>query len=646
MSAFNAGLSGLKVSSAELGVAGNNIANANTTGFKESRAEFSDIFASSALGTSDTSVGAGVKLNRVAQQFTQGTINFTENNLDLAVNGEGFFVLDKGGERLYSRSGALTLDRDGFIVNSDGANLVGRLAVTSSNSPAGEISGQAGHLKIDTHNIAPVKTSNITSSLNLDSSDDAPAVPFTTGFNEANPPSLGSFNHSTSTTIYDSLGNSHILTLYFVKKEPHNAVNPTRLNQWQAHIGIDGNDVSPAPDSAQPRPFTLVFDANGQLQAHDPDSPPNILAAASVTSTNSGFVNTGSLTAIDAGDLSINGVNIAAPSSDGVSTADPTKSALAIAKAINAASVPGLSASSVSTTVDLGTYTPGAAAMAGGNLTINGVNIVPASASEADLRAAITAASGATGVTVSGSGNIVLSAADGRNIQVATNAASIPAGTHFSHYSLANPADKVQRGSVQIQQSGPTAITISGNNPLEAGFVAGTAYADVDYTNSDAITLKDWDPKNGAQVQDINLDFSQLTQYGSPFTVHSLKQDGATTGRMASIDVDSNGIISGRFTNGQNRKLGQVMLANFSNTQGLSAQGEGYWSETFSSGSALLGTPQTSSLGSLQSGALEDSNVQLTKQLVKLITAQRNFQANAQTIRTADQVTQSIINLR
>jgi flagellar hook protein FlgE len=125
-----------------------------------------------------------------------------------------------------------------------------------------------------------------------------------------------------------------------------------------------------------------------------------------------------------------------------------------------------------------------------------------------------------------------------------------------------------------------------------------------------------------------------------------LTQDGYTTGQLAGVDIDASGVIFGRYTNGQSKALGQVALANFANPGGLQPLGDTNWAETYSSGAALLGAPGSASLGVLQSGALEESNVDLTQELVKLILAQRNFQANAQTIRAADTVTQTIINIR
>jgi flagellar hook protein FlgE len=142
------------------------------------------------------------------------------------------------------------------------------------------------------------------------------------------------------------------------------------------------------------------------------------------------------------------------------------------------------------------------------------------------------------------------------------------------------------------------------------------------------------------------VDLNSSTQFGADFGVTSMSQDGFTSGRLVGYDIADDGTILGRYTNGQSNQLGQVVLANFANPQGLSPSGDNLWSETSSSGSAVLGTPQTGSLGSLQSAAVEDSNVDLTQELVSMITAQRVYQANAQTIKTMDQTMQTLVNLK
>ena len=153
----------------------------------------------------------------------------------------------------------------------------------------------------------------------------------------------------------------------------------------------------------------------------------------------------------------------------------------------------------------------------------------------------------------------------------------------------------------------------------------------------------------GANNLAMTLDYgsgSPTTQFGGNFGVNSLSQDGYATGQLSGVDIASTGIILARYTNGQSKTLGQVALANFSSPQGLRQLGDTSWAESSESGVPLVGQPGSASLGSIQSGALEASNVDLTAQLVNMITAQRNFQANSQVIKTQDAITQTIINIR
>ena len=149
-----------------------------------------------------------------------------------------------------------------------------------------------------------------------------------------------------------------------------------------------------------------------------------------------------------------------------------------------------------------------------------------------------------------------------------------------------------------------------------------------------------------ATPQALAMDFTGTTQYGTTVGVNSQIQNGYTSGQLASFSAGADGVITGTYSNGQTAKLGQVVLANFINPNGLQSLGNNQWQESFTSGAPLVGTPSTSSLGSLQSNAVESSNTDLTAQLVDMITAQRNYQANAQSIKTEDQVMQTLVNLR
>lgn len=145
---------------------------------------------------------------------------------------------------------------------------------------------------------------------------------------------------------------------------------------------------------------------------------------------------------------------------------------------------------------------------------------------------------------------------------------------------------------------------------------------------------------------DFNLNLNGSTQYGNIFGVNSISQDGYTSGRLAGLSVASDGVIQGRYSNGQTRDLAQVVLGNFTNPNGLTSLGNNQWAETADSGQPLIGVPGSGSLGVLQSAAVEESNVDLTAELVQMITQQRVYQANAQTIKTQDQILQTLVNLR
>ena len=445
---FQQGLSGLNASAKNLDVIGNNVANANTVGFKMSQAQFADVYTAT-NGIAGSANGIGTKLATVAQQFAQGNITASNNPLDTAINGQGFFQLGNSistSPLYYTRNGQFQMDDKGYIVTSEGMRLFG----TDKN-------GAPGPLQIPTAQIQARATGtsdhpHVMVGLNVDSRGPVTAMPADKGPEATVPPGVAgsfkfnpndptSFNNSTSTTIYDSLGNPHVASMYFQKAPPTATSNP-----WNVYLTIDNQlqpptAVATVPASAVPVGAGLVFDTKGKL-------PPGTLLA------------------------------MMAP------------------------------------------YTPPIATPAGGG---------------------------------------IAAAAD------------------------------------------PMTLT---------------------------------------------FDFSESTQFGSPFGVSTLNQDGYTTGMPSGFNISPDGTILGRYTNGQSQKLGQVTLANFSNPQGLQPLGNNRWAPTAAAGAPLAGSPGTASLGVLQSAAVEDANVDLTGELVNMIVAQRVYQANAQSIKTQDAVLQTITNLR
>jgi flagellar hook protein FlgE len=160
------------------------------------------------------------------------------------------------------------------------------------------------------------------------------------------------------------------------------------------------------------------------------------------------------------------------------------------------------------------------------------------------------------------------------------------------------------------------------------------------------ITSNNFTPASGASPMQITIDISDVTQYDNEFGISEIVQDGFSAGRLENFNIDANGTVYGDFSNGQSKRMGQVSLTNFPNVGGLKQVGNSSWVETIDSGSPATGSPGSASLGNLKAGALEQSNVDLTQELVAMIGAQRSFQANAQVISTSDTITQTVINMR
>lgn len=408
---FQQGLSGLNAATKSLEAIGNNVANSGTVGFKQSQVQFSDIYASTLTGSGASQIGIGTQVARVSQLFSQGNVTASNNPLDMAINGDGFFRMSTGGSISYARNGQFILSKEGFIENAAGGRLTGYMAdmngVVATGAPT--------ELVINKADLAPQATSTYDLALKLDSrKPDLVAANF-------DPNNPLTFSDATSVPVYDSLGNSHTLRTFYVK---------TGGGQW------------------------------------------------SVFATNDG-----------------------AP--------------------VNATTPPGL----------LGTMT--------------------------------------------------------------------------------------------FNTGG--ALTVTAPSPLVAPMVVTTGAAT---------------PFN------ISIDHTGTQQFAGDFGISKQLPNGYYAGTLTGFAVSTNGDIVGRYTNGQVKTLGQVILSSFANPNGLQNIGGNQWVETAESGVPRTSTPSSSGLGSVQSSRIEESNVDLTAELVNMITAQRVYQANAQTIKTQDQILQTLVNLR
>jgi flagellar hook protein FlgE len=434
---FATALSGLGAASVDLQVTGNNIANVNTIGFKESRAEFADVYATSLGGVSSTQPGSGVRVTEVAQQFNQGNIEFTQNSLDLAISGNGFFTLaadaNASQPTTFTRNGAFQLDKDGNIVTDQGDFLMG-YRPNGDKLSDGFSQGVFTTLVIDTSQGLPSATTEASTVLNLDSRE---VIPTATPLDPLN---SSTYNATTSVNIFNSQGNSHIATTYFVK---------TGANQWDTFLYLDDRGISPA--------------------------------------------------------------------------------------------------------------------------------IAPA-----------------TAATVEASG-------------------AVPTATPMQYTS----AGKLDFYDV----AGQTSKAI------------GT------------IDLSQVDPNLNVEPLDFTLDYADSTQFSSIFSINDLQQNGLPAGNLTGIDIDDTGAVIARFSNGGVKPIGQVALARFASNQALSKIGDTNWQESAGSGPAIFGTAGSNNFGGINSAALESSNVDLSAQLVNLIIAQQAYQANAKTITTEKEITQTILNV-
>ena len=459
---FNIALSGVSAAQKDLDVTANNIANVNTVGFKESRAEFGDVYAASLLSGGKTKVGDGVLTQEVPQQFSQGSLQFTNTALDLAITGNGFFTTIPeitSRDFSFTRAGQFKLDSDNFVVNSNGDNLMG-FPVNSDGTSSSVALSTTVPVRIPDSSGSPQQTSEVDIRMNLPAGDVAldPA--------DFNPEDPLTYNAATSVTVYDSLGDSHVMTYYFIKDG-----TPGVNNEWFVATAVDDTLVD-------------MTDSNGL------DTDP--ATAVNAVGANTGNAVTASkLIFSQGGDF----INMETP--DGLPTLDFKMQTEAL------------------------------------------------------------------GATI-----------------------------------LANGSDPTQQISIDFN------LDVNGATPNEP------------------------------------------TQFASAFEVTSLEQDGLPVGRLTGIDIGPDGLVRATFSNGTSEPIVRVALVRFSNEQGLTQESSTQWKESILSGEALAGEATTGTFGEINSSALEQANVNLTTELIDMIIAQRNFQANSRALEVNNSLNQTILNIR
>jgi len=784
---FYTSLTGLNAATAMLGVTSNNISNVGTTGFKRSRADFGDIFATSPLQKASSTVGQGVSLKQVSQEFSQGNISFSSNALDLAVTGDGFFPMRSadGLQELFTRNGSFLLNEQFNVVNSSGQRL---MAATVDSTGSANVNERVV-LTIPQKTSGDAKqTSEVALGLNFP----ADAEVITDTFNRSNP---STYNKSTAFTVYDNGGNGYLATIYYVKTA--NANQNVPFNKWQTHVFIGEDQVNASLVQAtnanneriyvnqygETASYSDVKDelttAKTQLFSLDEltdkrISVPAEVIGSSVDETAYNWVDgkvKADLTALlvadaFAVDIDGSGVPVSVDLSRLATLPVSTKiTGDMIAEEATNQLIKGFGASR--------TLTSGGVTTTGGErygmkvvfdpvdkkfVVQSGTTGDTSSIAITSVKATTTSALGIKLGSVAKETTAIRGLASDPAVAYGTTP-TINISTNFrvdttnnkfivtvdgiketvyvdpNEYSVAEFCSALQKkinAIAEVREDGLTPKEINGVkvefDPTKKAFkfTSGTTGSDsfikisgenvwglsaveagrgvtktwtkptqhVDYNNgteqpkfidgegnettsSDGYEgLPTWSPVyldkgeltfdtggnlvspvEGTQLETvylaggkgaltINIDYSASTQYSSAFAVLSQSQDGAPEGDLVGVTIGNDGLVSASFSNGSQKSLAKILLVNFSSPVGLRQIGDSSFLASAASGKPILGTPGSAGFGTLRAGATERANVDLTQELVDLITAQRNFQANAKAIETSSTMTSAIINLR
>ncbi|MDF5833314.1 flagellar hook-basal body complex protein [Pseudomonas syringae] len=576
---FNTAISGIHAANKRLEVAGNNIANVGTLGFKSSRAQFSALYASAQLGSGQHAVGDGVRLASVQQNFNQGeTVISSGNALDMRIQGNGFFVVSDQGSLAYTRAGAFLKDAANFVVDSDGGRLQGYAA-----NDKGEIaSGIRTDLQIDTSNVGARATTTVAETINLDAS-----LPSLARLPTFDPDDPATYTRVATRTIQDVgitpvPAADHELKQYFVK---------TEANQWSMYVLVDGrNPVD--PDSVAPLQVSLELKPDGSLSYSGNDQ--HLSKVSDTEFALQGWVPAAQINGAWAANGSLNGGAVSLPLNDaGASLLDPGDTVMH-------RPVPDFNPA------DLNTYSR-----------MFGNQIFDSQGNTHELKQYFVK---------DGTNSWRMHALiDDRNPQNSASTTPLTANIVFdSHGAVASLT-----GSPGLSSNG-TQLKLTGWSPVMA-VDPGTA-RERWISNGAA-----------GSADGITIDFTRLLQHNATSSRSAAYVDGHSAGELKSLEVGRDGILRAGFTNGMTKSIGQVMLASFANPHGLQPRSDTRWTATADSGVAEYDVPGVGTLGSIVSGALEGSNVVLADELIALIQAQTAYQANSKAISTEVTLMQTLI---
>ncbi|OZA97420.1 MAG: hypothetical protein B7X52_02895 [Thiotrichales bacterium 34-46-19] len=643
-------LTGINSASTGLGVISNNISNAQTIGFKSSRAEFADLFYGA-----QNNPGTGARTQAVTQNFSQGAVNDTGNQLDLAISGNGLFILeDISGryEAVYTRNGSFKLDKEGFITDQMGNKLQGFNKDGVLSTPDTNIYQTVlGSLNIGELNKVPKETSQVNFDMNLNGQDPVTYTTTSTGVKQSasgvlfdintlkNQQYDGAPNYSTSKVIYDSLGGQHRMTVNYYKAAvnppgtysaaaPANTVNySNETTDWYAQYIMEDYD-----------PATNTYFKSGSGQDAATNGANNTTA---YTATQTAITAFGTpATAADAGTAAATFVTGMFGSS-GAATAAQIAAADAAAQA---AFTTGGATAALQATLDFArsqglqfatTDTADSTRLA----LLFGNPTTALEASNAARNAAL--AMGLTQQQASQSASAAQTAFTANDD--ASRLASFNAAFGAAGVTPSIPDSVVQayrfdsQGKLLDFNPDGNFSQISGNLTPPAKIAAPQSWY-FDQPNTAGIV-------GVSEALTFESDLTNFTQYAGAYNIRGVTQDGYAAGDLVNVQVNKDGTIEAQYSNGRSDTVAKLALANFSDQQGMQKLGNQMWAETAASGPRQLGNPQASGFGTIQAGALEYSNVDVTGELVNMIFMQKMYQASAQVISTDKTLTQTILQL-
>jgi len=635
MGSLYAGVSGLRNHMVRMNLVGDNIANINTIGFKTGRVTFREALvqtlrgagrpSATSGGTNPVQLGLGMSVGTVDNMFSQGGLETTGQLLDLALQGSGFFILSDGRQEYYTRAGAFSLDANSNLVDpSNGMFVQGKMAGSDGVIPA---TASTGNITLPFGQQDPARA---TSQIQLANNLDAAATTSTATLSSAGATSID----SVSGVALDGAGGKHVLTITGDQPTNSTAAGGAGLTLASTlgalgvtQAGLDSG-LSLSVDGGNAIPITgltltsTVGDLISAINKVDGVSATLDTGALRLTRTYAGegtAYNVVSNAAV-AGDIANIVLGVAAAATFQVNNG--TAHDMVVTDEFTPDG--GTALPEITLDVSLNPTTglvTGISGLGGGGVTV--ISSSKLAAGTAEITTANT--EHATSITAYDSQG-------GKHTVVFTFTKQPAAGTWNWRATLAG-----------------SEVTLSGDHGT-ASFNSNGSLASFDFADpTNALSI---DPGTGAGVMEIKLfagtggDFDGLTGFAANFSAIAKNQNGYGMGMLDQISIDSLGVITGVFTNGVSRTLGQIILGDFNNSGGLLKTGETMYTASANSGDAVHGVAGSTINATISSGALESSNVDLAQEFTNMIISQRGFQANARVISTSDQLLNELVNLK